>query len=294
MGDPKLAKIVGGILQNARDLAEWGLDTGTLTEDDLRLEVLKRNPTLRALAAKKMIASGMSQRQAAKALGVSNTTVVNDLAESGKKLTTRDVKEAEIKAINANLKLIKPKPAINTYSTIVIDPPWEMEKIKRDVAPNQVGFDYPTMSEDELEAFPVRQMAAEDCHLFCWTTHKYLPMGLRLIEVWGFKYVLLLTWHKSGGFQPFGLPQYNSEFVVYGRRGAPKFRDTQAFNTCFQGERREHSRKPDVFYDTVRRVTGDGRIDVFSREAREGFEQYGNETGKFVPDQSATRGFAPA
>jgi MT-A70. len=33
---------------------------------------------------------------------------------------------------------------------IVIDPPWPMKKIERDVAPNQVEFDYPTMSEEEL------------------------------------------------------------------------------------------------------------------------------------------------
>ena len=108
-----------------------------------------------------------------------------------------------------------------------------------------------------------------------------LPASLRLLPLWGFKYIFLMTWHKSGGFQPHGLPQYNSEFVVYGRRGNITFRETQAFNTCFQGERREHSRKPDAFYETVKRVTADGRIDVFSREKREGFEQYGNEIGKF-------------
>jgi|RhiMetdeSRZDD1v2_1073273.scaffolds.fasta_scaffold2197753_1 hypothetical protein len=32
----------------------------------------------------------------------------------------------------------------------------------------------------------------------------------------------------------------------------------------------------------VRRVTDGRRIDVFSREAREGFAQYGNEIGKFA------------
>jgi hypothetical protein len=32
----------------------------------------------------------------------------------------------------------------------------------------------------------------------------------------------------------------------------------------------------------VRRVTAAPRIDVFSREAREGFAQYGNETEKFA------------
>jgi N6-adenosine-specific RNA methylase IME4 len=137
------------------------------------------------------------------------------------------------------------------------------------------------MSEDELAAYGVPDMAADACHLFCWTTQRFLPMALRLVEVWGFRYCLTMVWHKPGGFQPVGLPQYNCEFVVYGRKGSPKFVETTAFNCCFEAPRREHSRKPDEFYDLVRRVTTGLRIDVFSREKREGFEQFGNETEKF-------------
>ena len=169
------------------------------------------------------------------------------------------------------------------YGVIVIDPPWPMQKIERDVAPNQVDFDYPTMSEAELYAFcnSVAVMAADDCHLFMWTTQKFLPLSLSLIETCGFRYVLAMVWHKNGGFQPFGLPQYNCEFVVYARKGSPHFIDTKAFFCCFNGERREHSRKPEEFYDVIRRVTSGSRIDVFSRETHDGFEAFGNEAGKF-------------
>jgi len=79
----------------------------------------------------------MPQRQAAKVLGVSQRTISNDCSESEQKLLTRDEKEAEVKAVNAKLKLVKPMPAPDRYGTIVIDPP-EMEKIKRDVRPNRV------------------------------------------------------------------------------------------------------------------------------------------------------------
>jgi len=168
------------------------------------------------------------------------------------------------------------------YSVIIIDPPWPMEKIERDVRPNQVGFDYPTMSEDEMAAFPLASIAADDAHLFCWTTHKFLPMALRLVDAWGFRYCLTMVWHKAGGFQPIGLPQYNCEFAIYARRGAPRFIDTKAFPACFEAPRREHSRKPDEFYDLIRRVTDGSRIEVFSREARAGFEQYGDEADKFM------------
>lgn len=180
---------------------------------------------------------------------------------------------------------IKAEPVLipsGKYSTIIIDPPWDMQKIERDVRPNQVGFDYPPMSEPELAALDLGGLADDDCHMFCWTTHKFLPMALRLIEGWGWRYVLTMVWHKPGGFQPIGLPQYNCEFAVYARRGSPAFVDTKQFFACFEAPRREHSRKPDEFYDVVRRVTAGTRLDMFSREKRDGFDQYGNEPGRFA------------
>lgn len=60
--------------------------------------------------------------------------------EAAVKLISSGMKEAEIKAANAKLKLVKPTPTAGLYGTIVIDPPWEMEKIKRDVRPNQVAM----------------------------------------------------------------------------------------------------------------------------------------------------------
>lgn len=190
--------------------------------------------------------------------------------------------KAEVR--KAELAIVKERaPSLPTeaYDVIVIDPPWDMQKIERDVRPNQVAFDYPTMSEEELSEFDVPSISADDCHLFCWTTHKFLPSALRLVEAWGFRYVMTMVWHKPGGFQPIGLPQYNCEFAIYARKGSPSFVDTKAFFACFEAPRREHSRKPDEFYDVIRRVTGGRRIDVFSRENRDGFEQFGNEADKF-------------
>jgi N6-adenosine-specific RNA methylase IME4 len=171
------------------------------------------------------------------------------------------------------------------FGSVVIDPPWAIEKIDRDVRPNQAEFDYPVMSEDELRSFWHVEMVPRiepDCHLFMWTTQKFLPVALKLIGEFGFRYAFTMVWHKAGGFQPVDLPQFNCEFVVYARRGSPVFITTKDFPCCFDGERREHSRKPDRFYEIVRRVTGGSRIDVFSREPREGFAQFGNESGRFA------------
>lgn len=193
----------------------------------------------------------------------------------------RESKALERKAQLQELKENAPPLPDGKYECIVIDPPWEMQKIERDIRPNQVAFDYPTMSEEELTHFDIQSIAADNSHLFCWTTHKHLPMALRLIEKWGFRYVCTMVWHKSGGFQPIGLPQYNCEFILYARKGTPSFIETKAFPCCFEAPRREHSRKPEEFYQLIKRVTSQPRIDIFSRETKDGFDSYGNEQNKF-------------
>jgi ParB/RepB/Spo0J family partition protein len=216
-----------------------------------------------------------------------------DRAKAGESVTARQAdilaaakeiyaRQAAIRSENkARLKQSRPAIPTGKFGTIVIDPPLQVEEMGLTSRPDLSHIDWPSMNESELAAFPVLDLAADDCHLFCWTTSKHIFVARRLIEQWGFTYSFLMTWHKPSGYQPPGMPQFNSEFVIYARKGSPEFTTTKDFRTCFEGRRREHCRKPAEFYDTVRRVTAGPRIDIFSREHHDGFKPWGNETTKF-------------
>lgn len=192
---------------------------------------------------------------------------------------TREAKRTATLARLDDLASREAKALEGVYDVVVIDPPWPMEKIERDVRPNQVAFDYPTMSEEEIAAqVETLQPFAADCHAWLWTTQRFLPMAFRLLDRWQLTYVCTFVWHKPGGFQPVGLPQYNAEFALYARQGAPLFADTIALPVCFTADREGHSVKPDAFYAMVRRVTAGRRLDMFNRRPLEGFDGWGKES----------------
>lgn len=177
------------------------------------------------------------------------------------------------------LETWKPLPD-KKYKTVIIDPPWEIEKIKRDVRPNQKKMDYPTMNLFEIKNFGFTELFNEKgCHVYLWTTQKHLRDAFYLFDAWGVNYQCLLTWIKNVGFTPFSW-MYSTEFVLFGRVGNQDVLK-KGLRTDFEGKVREHSRKPYEFYERVREASPDPRINVFGREKIEGFDVYGNETNKF-------------
>jgi len=167
------------------------------------------------------------------------------------------------------------------YRAIVIDPPWDIDKIAREERLDQYDFGYPSMTLDEIRSLPVQNLAAEDgCHIYLWTTHKHLPDALDILAAWDAKYQCLLTWVKNVGFTPFSF-MYSTEHCLFARIGdLPLLKMGERLD--FFAKVREHSRKPGEFYNLVRIVSPERRIDMFGREKREGFEVWGNEPAKFT------------
>lgn len=121
--------------------------------------------------------------------------------------------------------------------------------------------------------------AADDCVLWLWTTHKFMKYSFSLIEKWGFEDKAILTWAKDR----MGLGRWlrsKSEFCIMAVKGNPVINLTNQ-TTVLTAPLREHSRKPDEFFSMVNDLCVGRKLDFFSREKREGWDQFGNDVGRF-------------
>jgi N6-adenosine-specific RNA methylase IME4 len=236
------------------------------------IELARMEPERQAVVAEAIAAGAPSVAEAKRLIPADDDSAI--LAEAKR---IREERARANREMTEAKKAARVDPPSGLYRCIVIDPPWELTVIERDNRPAQAGLTYPTMTEAELMAFKLP--AAEECHLYLWTTHKHLPLALRLAEAWGFRYQCLLTWSKNVGFTPFSW-MYSTEHALFCTRGGLRL-DKLGMRLDFRADRREHSRKPDEFYDLVRQASPGPRIDMFSRETREGFVSWGNETSAF-------------
>jgi N6-adenosine-specific RNA methylase IME4 len=85
------------------------------------------------------------------------------------------------------------------FQLISCDPPWAY-KDTASAGERGAVFKYPVLSLEDIAALPVRQIAAKDCVLACWTTGPFLVDGSceRVIRAWGFTpKTMAFTWVKK-------------------------------------------------------------------------------------------------
>ncbi len=182
----------------------------------------------------------------------------------------------ELKEQEDRIKEIDYEPLNKKYDVIVVDPPWPYGT-KYDPYGRRAANPYPEMSLDEIKA--IKLPAADDCVLWLWTTHKFMRYAFDIVDTWGFRDVAILTWVKDR----IGLGSWlrsQTEFCIMAIKGSPMINLSNQ-STVIYGKLREHSRKPDEFYEMVNGLCIGRKLDYFSREQREGWEQYGNDTGRF-------------
>lgn len=190
------------------------------------------------------------------------------------------------------LTLTQPNPAEDLiakargpYATILADPPWQFQNRTGKMAPEHKRLlRYPTMELKEIMELPVAKMAAATSHLYLWCPNALLPEGLRVMEAWGFTYKSNLVWFKTrkdGGPDGRGVGFYFrnvTELLLFGIRGRMRTLKPGRTQVNLVGvQKREHSRKPDQFYDLIEACSPGPYLELFARFKRPGWHQWGNE-----------------
>ena len=171
------------------------------------------------------------------------------------------------------------------FDLIMADPPWSYQMYSAEGYRRAPEAHYQTMSLADICALPAEALAAQDCLLWLWAVGPQLPQALKVMESWGFAFKTSGHWAKVGlsGKQAFGtgyLLRCAGEPFLIGTRGAP--RTTRVVRSVLMAPAREHSRKPAIaFSEAVRLMPDARRIELFSRERRDGWSTWGDETGTF-------------
>jgi N6-adenosine-specific RNA methylase IME4 len=170
------------------------------------------------------------------------------------------------------------------YRTIVADPPW-----RYNVKPPEGATPYPTMTQQELLNLPVGLWAADQAHLYLWTTNSFMVEAHGLARAWGFEPKTIITWikrHRVSDDNWIGMGFYYrgvTEHVIFAVRGNLKvFRSDQP--NILYAPHTNHSEKPAAFYDMVMHMSPGPYLDVFARKQRFGWDSWGDEAFNFETD----------
>jgi len=194
------------------------------------------------------------------------------------------------------------------YKTVVIDPPWPLDNIglspkamqhidghskqpRKPFLAKKQSFKerliYSTMTIEDIRRFPINDYADNEALLFLWVTNSkaegkpVLQIGFELLEEWGFKYHVLITWDKCNNFALWSPILRQTEHCIFAYRGnfsaLTNKQNAVMSNMIRTHYQIKHSEKPAKFYQMLRAWTPEPRIDIFARQRHYGFNGWGDE-----------------
>ena len=172
----------------------------------------------------------------------------------------------------------------------MIDPPWPQTKGgRRSIRPNQgSALDYATLDWRDLWDLldkDIFSIAAVQHTVFLWTIDKYLLQTHEEMLARQYKLHARIIWNKTNGVAPAFTLRFSHEYLLWFYKPTliPIAKEQRGkFTTVLTEKARQHSRKPDAAYALVEALYPSlCKLDVFSREKRAGWEQYGDQTDAF-------------
>lgn len=182
-------------------------------------------------------------------------------------------------------------PTGRKFPLIYLDPPTKFAAGDTD---RSTENHYPTMTEEEIAALPIPDLALDKCVMLIWTTVPWLEKTLRLIKAWGFEYKSCACWDKVD----IGLGywwQNQHEILIAATRGDPVIPENGSIlgPSLYREKRGRHSAKPEYFRQMIDRVPewkDWPKVELFPRvngAMPEGWFGWGNEAN--VPAQQSLK-----
>jgi N6-adenosine-specific RNA methylase IME4 len=147
---------------------------------------------------------------------------------------------------------------------------------------------YDCMELVDIAALAVKDIVADEAALFLWVPGPHLVLGhhVPIMRAWGFQPSgVAFVWVKvtkaggacfGGGFTT----RKCVEYAVIGKRGR-SVREHADVSELIIAPRREHSRKPDEFFARVERYSRGPYCELFARESRPSWRQWGDQATLF-------------
>jgi len=185
------------------------------------------------------------------------------------------------------------------FDRIVADLPWPHEP--DDAAPAASGRatrPYPPMSIEEMCELDVAGRTAKNCVCYFWVTGFHMQFAYLVLRRWGFTMIkdaqktipdqiknfvrapTILTWVKDKNGRGQRLLD-KAEFCIIAIKGKPAWNLTNQ-TTVLHGPVREHSQKPDQFYELIDQISPAARsLEICARrELPAGWDGFGDQVGK--------------
>ena len=154
---------------------------------------------------------------------------------------------------------------------------------------------YPRMTWPEILELPVRDLLhPEGARVLVWMSAPHMRRIDEICRAFRLRYSSMLPWIKlwpaetgmffyassiarGTGFEVMG----NAEYVVILKTGKPHSIKGRPFPGVLIEPRREHSRKPPNLHAEIEARIPGPYLEMFARQARSGWDAWGNEVGKF-------------
>lgn len=162
---------------------------------------------------------------------------------------------------------------------LVADPPWPF----KDKLPGKgrgAAKHYRTLSIDHICNYRIPRMSGNS-YLFLWSVAAFAEEALQVMRAWDYVPTSEVIWVKTtddGEHIRMGMGRTvrnSHERCIIGVRGKP-IRKSAGVVSVFNAPRgRQHSRKPDEFYELVEELSAGPYRELFARRRRRGWHSTG-------------------